>query len=111
MSTPHARPDKKEKIGITLSMVYWFMNDEDDDNPSLPGVLIIWDDNHECLWALPVERKGPVEWVVTLASIPCSLCLSRTVRDFREERRCLPSELLQYVNSTLYLQYHTIIIA
>ena len=46
-----------------------------------------------------------------LASIPCSLCLSRTVRDFREERRCLPSELLQYVNSTLYLQYHTIIIA
>ena len=40
------------------------MNGEEDDDPSLPGILMIWDENHECLWALPVERKGPVEWVV-----------------------------------------------
>ena len=64
VSSPHVRPDKKEKIGITISMDYCFMNGEEDDDPSLPGVLIIWDDNHECLWALPVEKKGPVEWVV-----------------------------------------------
>ena len=64
VSSPHVKPDKKEKIGITISMDYCFMNGEEDDDPSLPGVLIIWDDNHECLWALPVEKKGPVEWVV-----------------------------------------------
>jgi hypothetical protein len=58
------RPDKKEKIGITISMDYCVMNGEEDDDPSLPGVLIIWDDSHECLWALPVEKKGPVDWVV-----------------------------------------------
>ena len=40
------------------------MNGEEDDDPSLPGVLIIWDDHRECLWALLMERKGPVEWVV-----------------------------------------------
>ena len=26
--------------------------------------MIIWDDNHECLWALPVNKKDHVEWVV-----------------------------------------------
>lgn len=40
------------------------MNGEEDEDPSLPGVLIIWDDNYECLWALPVESNGPVDWVV-----------------------------------------------
>ena len=64
MSSPHPRPDKKEKIGITISMDYCSMNVEEDDDPSLPGILIIWDDNRECLWALPVDRKGPVDWVV-----------------------------------------------
>ena len=24
----------------------------------------MWDDNHECLWALPVENKGTIDWVV-----------------------------------------------
>ena len=64
VSAPHPKPDKKEKIGITVSMDYCFMNGEEDEDPSLPGVLIIWDDNYECLWALPVESKGPVDWVV-----------------------------------------------
>ena len=27
-------------------------------------VLIVWDDNYDCLWALPVEYNGPVDWVV-----------------------------------------------
>ena len=40
------------------------MNGEEDDDPNLPGILIIWDDNHECLRALLVDSKGPVEWVV-----------------------------------------------
>ena len=30
----------------------------------LPGVLINWDDNHECLWDIQVDKKGPVDWVV-----------------------------------------------
>ena len=64
MSSPYVRPVKKEKLGIIISMDYCFMNGEEDDDPSLPGVLIIWYDNHECLLALPVERKGPVEWDV-----------------------------------------------
>ena len=63
VSSPHQRPDKKEKIGITVSMDYCFMNEEEKED-DIPSVLIIWDDNHECLWALPVEHKGPVEWVV-----------------------------------------------
>ena len=25
---------------------------------------MIWDDNHECLWAKMVDRTGPVDWVV-----------------------------------------------
>ena len=40
------------------------MNGEEDDDPSLPGLLMIWDDNHECLWALLVEKKGLVNWIV-----------------------------------------------
>ena len=40
------------------------MSGEEDDDPSVPGILIIWDDHHECLLALPVENKGPVDWVV-----------------------------------------------
>ena len=51
------RPDRKEKIGITISMDDCFMNGDEDDDPSLPGVLVIWNYNRECLWALPVERK------------------------------------------------------
>ena len=58
------RPDKNEKTGITISIYYCFINGEEDDDPSLPRVLIVWDDNHGCLWALPVERKAPVDWVV-----------------------------------------------
>ena len=62
--SPHPKPDDKEKIGITISMDYCFMVDDDEGEEDLPGVLIMWDDNHECLWALPVDKKGPVEWVV-----------------------------------------------
>ena len=64
MSSPHVRSDKMEKIGITVTMDYCFMNGKEDEDPSLPGVLIVWDDNYECLCALPVEREGPVDWVV-----------------------------------------------
>ena len=64
VATPHPKPDGKEKIGITVSMDYCFMQGEEDEDPNLPGVLIMWDDNHECLWALPVDKKGPVDWIV-----------------------------------------------
>ena len=30
----------------------------------MPGVLIVWDDNYGCLWVLPVEHNGPVDWDV-----------------------------------------------
>ena len=40
------------------------MNGEEDEDPSLPGVPIVRDDNYECFWALPVEHKGPGDWVV-----------------------------------------------
>lgn len=63
VSSPHQKPDKEEKIGVTVSMDYCFMNSEEKDEDT-PGVLVIWDDNYECLWALPVDHKGPVDWVV-----------------------------------------------
>ena len=64
VSSPHPRPERREKIGITISMDYCFMNGAEDDDPSLPGILMMWDDNHECLWELPVERKGLADWIV-----------------------------------------------
>ena len=39
-------------------MGYCFMNGEEDEDPSLPGVLIVWDDNYECLWALPAKAQS-----------------------------------------------------
>jgi len=42
VSSPHVKAEKKEKIGITISIDYCFMNGEEDDDPSLPGVLIMW---------------------------------------------------------------------
>ena len=58
VSCLHVRPDKNDKIGISISMDYCFDNGEEDDDPSLPEALIIWDDNHECLWALPVDSRA-----------------------------------------------------
>ena len=49
VSSPHVKPNKMEKIGLTISTDYCFMNGEEDDDPCLPGILIMWDDNHECL--------------------------------------------------------------
>ena len=63
VSSPHVKPDNKEKIGITISFDYCFMVDEEKSEDT-PAVLVMWDDNHECLWALPVESKGPIEYVV-----------------------------------------------
>ena len=61
-SSPHPAPDGREKIGITISLDYCFMADEVEEG--LPGVLVLWDDHRECLWALPVDRKGATDWVV-----------------------------------------------
>lgn len=43
MSAPHPKPDGKDNIGITLSLDYVFVNDEEGEDHDLPGVLIIWD--------------------------------------------------------------------
>ena len=61
VSSPHPKPDGKEKIGITISLDYCFMSGEGDEDPDLPGMLIVWDDSHECLWATPVDKKGPTD--------------------------------------------------
>ena len=63
VSSPHQKLDKKEKIGITISMDYCFMNDDEKEEDT-SGPLVIWDDSYECLWALPVDHKGPVVCVV-----------------------------------------------
>ena len=49
---------------ITISLDDCCMNGKEDEDPDLPGGLIVWDANHECLWATPVDKKGQVDWVV-----------------------------------------------
>ena len=68
VSAPHHKPDDAEKIGVTVSFDYCFMNGEDDDEKTMLGVLVMWDDNYQSLWAIPVDKKGPqqcvVKWIV-----------------------------------------------
>ena len=64
VSTPHRQGCREERMGITISLDYCFMNGEDEDEPDAPKILIMYDDHRECLWAIPVEQKGAVEWVV-----------------------------------------------
>ena len=49
-------------MGVTISVHYCFMDKEAEDG--VPPVLVMWDSNHKVLWALPVEAKGAVEYVV-----------------------------------------------
>ena len=60
-SSPQPASDGREKLGITIRLDYCFMADEEEEG--LTGVLILWDDNRECLWALPVDKKGAMDWV------------------------------------------------
>ena len=46
VSAPHMKSDGKGKIGITISMDYCFMVDEEKED-DLPEVLVMWDDNYE----------------------------------------------------------------
>ena len=63
VSSPHVHGDAAEPIGITISLDYCFMGDESKEGT--PPVLIVWDDGHRAMWALPVSSKGPVEYVVS----------------------------------------------
>ena len=64
ISSPHRSGDKDdEKLGITVSLDYCFMTHEE-KSEDVPPVLVMWDSNHEACWALPVEAKGPVDYVV-----------------------------------------------
>ena len=47
----------------TLSMDYCFMTEEEKDEDICP-TLIVYDDKAMSIWALPVENKGPVDYVV-----------------------------------------------
>ena len=59
VSSPHVRPDKKEKIGITIRMGFCFMNGEEDEVWSLPGVLLIWGWQPRMLVGIAGGEKGP----------------------------------------------------
>ena len=59
VSSPHSHSHSDERIGITISMDHCFMGDEATD--TTPPVLVVWDDGHRALWALPVDHKGPEE--------------------------------------------------
>ena len=61
VSTPHPKPDGKEKPGVATSLDYWFMSGEEAEDPDLTGLLIVLDDS---LGAIPVGKKGPVAWMV-----------------------------------------------
>ena len=58
VSTPHRQGSREEKMGITISLDYCFMNGEDEDEQDVPKILIMYDDHRECLWAIPVEQKA-----------------------------------------------------
>ena len=63
ISSPHVHGDvETERIGITISLDYCFSGDEAKEGT--PPVLVVWDDGHRAMWALPVETKGAVPWVV-----------------------------------------------
>ena len=53
----------KEKLGVTISIDYCFFNPEDVEQDTTP-ILILYDDNLETIWAIPVETKGAVQFVV-----------------------------------------------
>ena len=62
VSSPHRHDAECERIGITVSIDYCFMGDEEVEGT--PPTLVMWDDGHRAMWVLPVDRKGPVEYVV-----------------------------------------------
>lgn len=63
VSSPHRHSDETETIGITVSLDYCFMGDEAVEGT--PPILVVWDDGHRALWALPVHGKGPTDQAVT----------------------------------------------
>ena len=62
VSSPHKTSSESERIGITTRIDYCFINDEVKEGT--PPVLVVWGDGHRALWALPVSKKGPVDYVV-----------------------------------------------
>ena len=64
VSSPHRTDQEVEDLGVaTLSMDYCFMTEEEKDEDICP-TLIVYDDKAMSIWALPVENKGPVDYVV-----------------------------------------------
>lgn len=48
---------------MTISADYCFISPEERKEATVP-VLVVWDDNLEAMWALPVAQKGPVQYAV-----------------------------------------------
>ena len=63
ISSAHRGRGEEERLGITISIDYCFMNPKETEE-GVPPVLVMWDNNHKAMWAIPVEAKGPFEYVV-----------------------------------------------
>ena len=54
----------REKFGVSISLDYCFITPGDTEKDMCP-ILILHDDNHEAIWAIPVEHKGAVQFVAS----------------------------------------------
>ena len=54
----------REKLGVTISIDYCFMSPEEAEQDTTP-ILIMYDDNLEAIWAILVQAKGAVPFVVS----------------------------------------------
>ena len=58
-----AQGGDREKLGVTISISYCFMSPEEIEKDTCP-ILILYDDNLDAIWALPVQAKGAIQFVV-----------------------------------------------
>ena len=63
ISSTHEHKREGEQLGITISIDYGFLSAADVEE-GVPPILVVWNDSHEVTWALPVDAKGPLEYVV-----------------------------------------------
>ena len=62
VSSPHVM-SKDEPLGVTISIDYCFMSQQDEGSDTYP-VLIVFDNALKAIWALPVQNKGAVPYVI-----------------------------------------------
>ena len=60
--SPHCAGDDEKTGRATVSLDYCFMGE--DAHEEIPPIIVMWDNRSGMMWALPVEEKGPVGYVV-----------------------------------------------